>query len=96
MIMSEKENDSVGRKPDYIAYSVRDTHDGKGNWNKVGAAWGHRDGQGIDLQLDATPVDGRVTLRELRDERMNSYEDERQAEISERSSERKEGRGRAR
>lgn len=94
--MSEKENDSVGRKPDFIAYSVRDTRDGKGDWNKVGAAWGHRDAQGIDLQLDATPVDGRVTLRELRDERMNSYEDERQAETSERSSERKEDRGRAR
>lgn len=94
--MSDKENDSVGRKPDFIAYSVRDTRDGKGDWNKVGAAWGHRDGQGIDLQLDAAPVDGRVTLREFRKERMNSYEDERQSETSGRSSERKEGRGRAR
>ncbi|MEZ5492360.1 MAG: hypothetical protein R3F50_18915 [Gammaproteobacteria bacterium] len=94
--MSEHERNSVGKKPDYIAYSVRDTRDGKSDWNKVGAAWGHRDGQGIDLQLDATPVDGRVTLRELREERMNSYEDDRQAENSERSSERKEGRGRTR
>jgi len=94
--MSEQESNSAGKKPDYIAYTVRDTRDGKGDWNKVGAAWGHRDGQGIDLQLDAAPVDGRVTLRELREERMNSYEGERQSETSERSSERKEGRGRAR
>lgn len=93
--MSEQDSNSAGNRPDYIAYSVRDTRDGKGDWNKVGAAWEHRDGQGIDLQLDATPVDGRVTLRELREERMNSYECERQSD-SERGSERKEGRGRAR
>lgn len=94
--MSEKENNSAGKKPDYIAYSVRDTRDGKGDWNKVGAAWEHRDGQGFDLQLDAAPVDGRVTLRELREDRMNSYADERQAENPERSSERTADRGRTR
>lgn len=86
---------STGRRPDYIAYTVRDTRDGKGDWNKVGAAWEHRDNQGIDLQLDAVPTDGRVTLRELREERMNNYEEQRQASTPERN-ERSPSRGRSR
>ncbi len=39
--MSEqnKSNQSAGgKKPDYIAYNVKSTNDGKGHWNKVGAA----------------------------------------------------------
>lgn len=55
--------------PDYIAYSVRDRgQDKDAAWNRVGAAWEHRDGKGYDVQLDATPVDGRLTLREQRRE----------------------------
>lgn len=55
--------------PDYVAYSVKDRGPEKdAAWNRVGAAWQHRDGKGYDLQLDATPVDGRVTLREQRRE----------------------------
>lgn len=62
--MSEK-----GNGPDFIAYSVRDRgQDKDAAWNRVGAAWGHKDGKGYDVQLDATPVDGRVTLREQRRE----------------------------
>ena len=94
--MSEEQANSAGKRPDYLAYTVRETRDGKGNWNKIGAAWGHKDDQGLDIQLDAVPVDGRVTLRELRDERMNDYQEERHSETSERSSERTTSRGRNR
>ena len=94
--MSEKANGSSGRKPDFIAYSVRDTRDGKGHWNKVGAAWQHRDGQGLDIQLESLPVNGRLTLRELREERINAYENERHSESSERSQDRRPSRGRSR
>ena len=94
--MSEKENDSVGRKPDFIAYSVRDSKDGKGHWNKVGAAWEHRDGQGMDIQLDSIPLDGRLTIRELREERMNAYEGERQEARSEQDQNRRPSRDRER
>lgn len=60
--MSEQSNG-----PDFVAYTVRDRGPEKdAAWNRVGAAWRHRDGKGYDLQLDATPVDGRVTLREQR------------------------------
>ena len=58
-----------GNGPDYVAFSVRDRGPEKeAAWNRVGAAWRHRDGKGYDVQLDATPVDGRVTLREQRRE----------------------------
>lgn len=57
------------RAPEFIAYSVKDRGEGKdAAWNRIGAAWPHRDGQGYDLALDAMPVDGRVTLREQRRE----------------------------
>lgn len=89
---------SGGKRPDYIAYNVKHSNDGKGHWNKVGAAWQHQDGQGYDLALDSIPMDGRVTLRELRDERIQSYDDQRQNQAPEPSHEqnhnRNQGRGR--
>ncbi len=85
-----------GRKPDFIAYNVTEARDGKGHWNRIGAAWQHRDGEGFDLQLDSFPVYGRVTLRELRDERMQGYEAEQQARAQEPSTERAPARSRSR
>ena len=74
-------NDAAsGRKPDYIAYNVTEGRDGKGFFNKVGAAWPHKDGQGYELKLDSIPVDGRVTLRELREERLEALDGQRQAQ----------------
>jgi len=72
--------ESGGRKPDFIAYNVRETRDGKGFFSRIGAAWQHRDGQGYDIHLDSLPVNGRVSLRELREERVQGYAEERQAE----------------
>ena len=71
-------NNSAGRKPDYVAYNVQDSKDGKGYWNKVGAAWSHKDGQGYDIALDSMPVNGRITLRQMREERMQGFEQQRQ------------------
>jgi hypothetical protein len=38
-------------------------------WTKVGAAWLHRDGKGVSLQLSVIPMNGQIVLREpkLRD-----------------------------
>jgi hypothetical protein len=33
-------------------------------WTKVGAAWPHRDGRGLSLQLSAIPIGGQIVLRE--------------------------------
>jgi hypothetical protein len=33
-------------------------------WSKVGAAWPHRDGKGLSLQLSVIPISGQIVLRE--------------------------------
>ena len=54
-----------GKKPDLIAYDVRDV-DGRKEavWNTVGAVWLHKDGKGADVLLHAIPLTGRIVLRE--------------------------------
>jgi len=80
----------AGRDPSHIAYTVRDQGaDKKSVWTRIGASWPHRDGDGMDVQLDATPVDGRLTLRAFRRE-----EYERARETGQRRSDRGPSRGR--
>ena len=55
---TEKEN----RKPELIAYSVRDREDQKAFWTRLGAAWPTKDGKGYTVSLEATPVNGRLVL----------------------------------
>lgn len=74
------DNGSGGKKPEFLAYSVLESKNGKTYWHKVGAVWPHRDGQGYELDLDSLPRTKRVSLRKLREERMQGYEEERQAE----------------
>ena len=65
--MSEEQPANTKKKPDLYAYVVRDfeTKDGVqgANWHQIGAAWFNKDGEGINLQLDALPVSGRIVLR---------------------------------
>lgn len=64
---SEKgqEEASRGKKPDLIAYDVRDVESRKeAVWNTVGAVWLHKDGKGADVLLHAIPLSGRIVLRE--------------------------------
>ncbi|MCR9261216.1 MAG: hypothetical protein NXH95_15950 [Pseudomonadaceae bacterium] len=68
------ESTKSGRKPDFVAYSVKESHDGAGYWNKVGAAWEHKDGKGVEINLDSVPIDGRITLREMREQHREDYE----------------------
>ena len=61
----------ASNSPDYIAYHVRDGEKGKNYWTRLGAAWDHKDGEGISIQLDVLPVggfDGRLVLRAPKDE----------------------------
>ncbi|SEP76906.1 hypothetical protein [Nitrosomonas ureae] len=74
---NEATQSHTGRKPDRIAYTVRKTQNGKEYWNRVGASFEHKDGRGSELILDSIPMDGRITLREQRDQRMQDYQDER-------------------
>ena len=54
---------TAGKSPTHHAYQVRDREGQKGIWTKVGAAWPHSDGKGFSVQLDAVPLDGRISLR---------------------------------
>ena len=55
------------KRPDFAAYVVRDRDDKKANWREIGVAFRHKDGKGMDLLLDATPISGRVVIREIED-----------------------------
>ncbi len=55
-------NISDSKGPAMIAWHIRKAGE-KSYWDRVGAVFAHKDGQGFDLVLDALPVDGRVTLR---------------------------------
>ncbi|MGQ0556008.1 MAG: hypothetical protein ACT4PN_08715 [Nitrospiraceae bacterium] len=64
---SEKGQDENprGKKPDLIAYDVRDVEGLKeAVWNSVGAVWIHKDGKGADVLLHAIPLSGRIVLRQ--------------------------------
>lgn len=40
--------------------------EGKGDsafWTKIGAAWQHADGNGLNITLNLLPLDGRVVIR---------------------------------
>ena len=52
----------TSKTPTHIAYHVRE-NDGKGYWDRIGVAWAHGDGKGLNMELACVPVDGRVTLR---------------------------------
>lgn len=48
--------------PSFFAYAVKGDGD-NAIWNRIGAAWDHRDGKGLSITLSATPVGGRIVLR---------------------------------
>jgi len=50
-------------KPAFIAYAVRKRNDGeKDVWTTIGVAWAHKKGPGFNIELEATPLDGRIVL----------------------------------
>lgn len=65
MARNTKQNVNAQRQPNpptYIAWHVAE-RDEKGYWTRVGAAWDHKDGEGLTLQLDMVPMNGRIVLR---------------------------------
>lgn len=53
------------KQPTHTAYHVREGKEkgSKGFWTRIGSAWAHNDGKGFNIQIDATPLDGKITLR---------------------------------
>ncbi len=62
---------SVSSKPSHKAYVVEDRGEGEEGdafWTRIGSAWPHKDGKGINIVLSALPANGRLVLREYTDE----------------------------
>jgi len=54
--------DTTTTTPTHHVYVV----EGKGDnafWTKIGAAWQHADGNGLNITLSLLPLDGRVVIR---------------------------------
>jgi hypothetical protein len=51
------------KAPSHFAFQVRSREGKKSIWTRIGCAWQHADGEGFNIQLDAVPVDGKITLR---------------------------------
>ena len=61
--IAKNEQAEAAKGPDYIAFHVRDGEE-KSYWTRIGAAWKHKDGEGLNLQLDLVPVaGGKIVLR---------------------------------
>ncbi len=55
---------STSKQPTHTAYHVRENKDGtKSFWTRIGSAWAHADGKGFNVQVEAVPLDGRISLR---------------------------------
>ena len=53
----------MSNKPAYIAYTVKPAKRGeKATWTEIGVAWPHRNGSGLNIELVANPLDGRLVL----------------------------------
>lgn len=57
------------KSPTHTAYQVRQLSGDKSMWTRIGSAWPHGDGKGFNIQLNAVPLDGRVTLRVVSDKK---------------------------
>jgi hypothetical protein len=60
---SSSNTKSKGKNPSHIAYQVRDRAGQKAIFTRIGAAWPNADGKGFNIELDAHPRDGKITLR---------------------------------
>jgi len=52
---------SSGNAPTHFAYQVSRGGQ-KSYWTRIGIAWTHKDGKGLNIVLDSFPVDGKVAI----------------------------------
>ena len=61
--MTDTKKNTENNNPDYIVYFVPNRRNAF--WTKIGAAWNHKDGLGLNIETDFTPIgDGRTVLRD--------------------------------
>lgn len=61
-------------RPDYEVFIVKEFggEEKKSKWTKIGAGWSHKDGDGLNIQLDAIPVDGKLSIRKWKEKKDNN------------------------
>jgi hypothetical protein len=55
-------------QPAYRAFTVVKREGQEDYWLAIGAAFAHQDGDGLNLVLQALPIDGRVVLRKPKED----------------------------
>ena len=51
------------KKPDLIVFAVTTNDKTKKNfYHRIGAAWKHKDGEGLSIECAAWPIDGKLVL----------------------------------
>jgi hypothetical protein len=67
--MSRDRDEKKDTRPSHIAYHVREGKERDENyWDRCGVAFEHGDRAGFNVVLSSMPVDGKLTLRELREQ----------------------------
>jgi hypothetical protein len=79
---------AMSGKPSHKVFVVEDREgDGEDNdafWTRIGSAWPHKDGKGLNLVLSALPVHGRLVLREYTPEDEKKDDERRNAKARKR------------
>jgi len=53
----------MSNSPKYLVYTVKDRGRGrKSFWTRIGAAWEQQKGGGLNIELEALPLDGKLVL----------------------------------
>jgi hypothetical protein len=63
--MSDQQSNDTRKPnpPSHVAYQIREREGKKSIWTRIGSAWAHADNAGFSIQIEAVPLDGRITLR---------------------------------
>lgn len=66
--MTNTNDVSSGRKPTHTIYNVIGEGE-KARWTRIGAAWAHKDGKGLNLEPEYIPIYGRIVIRVSSDQK---------------------------
>ncbi len=54
---------TTSKKPAFNAFTVEEREGKDAYWTKIGAAYGHKDKDGMTIVLSALPADKKIVLR---------------------------------
>ena len=63
-------NQTENNQPDYLVFNVKEYGNDESNWTRVGAAWYHKDEEGLSIEFDLLPLDGKLTLRKPKEDQV--------------------------